>query len=442
MASAGVASAQDVVVTTNGDRLVGEIKNVGKDVLTLSPPYSDVDFKIKWEDVVSIQSQRQFIVETFDGKRLSGSLTPSPDKKVQIGATTVPLSEVSTVQPFEMKFWSRFESGLDFGYSMTRANSATQLSLGSNLSYRDEHHGDTLFANVFRSSQDNAPTTQRWDLSNDFRRLIGAKWYVNTTQDFLNSEEQGLDLRTTIGGGAGLYLMRTSSQHLATGAGIAWTNENYTDDTVPTKNSAEAYFGTEFMTEKLKVTDFITRFTYLSEPDDLRPAANRLPVRLRLQSAGRLVFADRVLRQLRQQAAGGIFQERLRVVERVRVQVLTRFAVEVTFSDLSGVAARNRSLRPLAFRSVAGRTSPTRLGNQTCLRTRARTARSLRSGFVPRCRGTPIQSPNVTSTANRNRHFRVACSASDSPDCERADGDSLKNGAQGGDRRLGDRDPT
>jgi putative salt-induced outer membrane protein YdiY len=260
-AGASVASAQDIVVTTNGDRLVGEIKSVDKDVLTFSPPYSDVDFKIKWEDVVSIQSQRQFIVETFDGRRLSGSLTPSPDKKVQIGQTTLALADVSTVQPFETKFWSRFESGLDFGYSMTRANSATQLSLGTNLSYRDEHHGDTLFANVFRSSQDNAPTTQRWDLSNDFRRLLGAKWYVNTTQDFLNSEEQGLDLRTTIGGGGGLYLMRSSSQHLAAGAGIAWTNENYTDNT-PTKNSAEGYLGTEFMTEKLKVTDFITRFTY------------------------------------------------------------------------------------------------------------------------------------------------------------------------------------
>ena len=47
---------------------------------------------------------------------------------------------------------------------MTRTNSATQLSLGSNLSYRDEHYYDVLFANVFRSSQDNAPDTQRWDL--------------------------------------------------------------------------------------------------------------------------------------------------------------------------------------------------------------------------------------------------------------------------------------
>jgi putative salt-induced outer membrane protein YdiY len=262
LASAVVASAQDIVVTTSGDRLVGEIQGMDKDILTISTPYSDVDFKIKWEDVVSIESKRQFLIETYDGKRLSGPLAASADKKVQIGATAVALADVSTVQPFERNFLSRFDSALDFGYSMTRANSATQLSLGANLSYRDEHHADTLFANVFRSSQDNAPTTQRWDLSNDFRRLLGAKWYVNTTQDFLNSEEQGLDLRTTIGGGGGRYLMRSSAQHLAVGAGLAWTNENYTDNTVPTKNSAEAYFGTEFMTEKMKFADLLTRFTY------------------------------------------------------------------------------------------------------------------------------------------------------------------------------------
>jgi putative salt-induced outer membrane protein YdiY len=264
MASAGVASAQDVVITTSGDRLVGEIKSVEKDVLTISTDYSDVDFKIEWGKIASIESKRQFLVETFDGKRLSGSLTPAPDKKplVQIGGTSVPLTEVSVVQPFERKFWSRFDSGLDFGYSMTRTNSAKQLSLGTNLSYRDEHYADVLFANIFSSTQENAPETQRWDLGNDFRRLLGTRWYVNTTQDFLNSEEQGLDLRTTIGGGGGRYLMRSSSQHLALGGGVAWTNENYTDDTVPAKDSAEAYLGTEFMTEKLKITDLITRFTY------------------------------------------------------------------------------------------------------------------------------------------------------------------------------------
>src|SRR6185436_6117926 len=260
----GVAYAQDVVITTTGDRLVGEIKSVEKDVLTMETAYSDADFKIEWEDIASIESNRQFLVETFDGRRLSGSLRPDPDKKpvVQIAGTSVPLQEVSAVQPFERTFWARFDTAMDFGYSMTRSNSAKQLSLGANLSYRDERYVDVVFANVFRSSQENAPETQRWDAANDFRRLMGGRWYVNTTQDFLNSEEQGLNLRMTIGGGGGRYLTRSPSQYLALGGGLAWTNENYTDTTLPAKDSAEAYLGTEFMTEKLKITDLITRFTY------------------------------------------------------------------------------------------------------------------------------------------------------------------------------------
>ena len=133
---------------------------------------------------------------------------------------------------------------------------------GRTSSYRDERYVDVIFANVFRSSQENAPETERWDLGNDFRRLLGSRWYVNTTQDFLNSEEQGLDLRTTIGGGGGRYVLRSASQHWRWAAGLAWTNEKYTDPALPTKDSAEAYLGTEFMTEKLKITDLITRLTY------------------------------------------------------------------------------------------------------------------------------------------------------------------------------------
>ena len=246
-----------------GEKLVGEIKNMEKDVLTMSTPFSDSDFKIEWDQVVAIESARQFLIETFDGRRLSGSLTADVTKKIlQVGTVAVPLTEVSAIQPFARTFWSRFEAGFDMGYSMTQANDAKQLTLGGNLLYRDERVVDTVLGNVFRSSQSNAPETQRWDLGNDLRYLIGDRWYVNTTQDFLNSGEQGLDLRTTIGGGGGLYMLRSSSQYLAAGGGLAWTKEDYTDPAIETKDSGEAYLGAEFMTEKLKVTDLVTRFTY------------------------------------------------------------------------------------------------------------------------------------------------------------------------------------
>ncbi len=264
-AGGGVAyAAQDVVIMTNGDKLVGEIKKVEKDVLTFETDYSDVDFKIKWEKIASIESDSILRGRNVRWQAPVGLVEARPGEEGNRAGRRRQrqLPQLSAAQPIERTFWSRFESGLDFGYSLTRTNSAKQLSLGTNLAYRDENHVDQLFANVFSSTQENAPDTQRWDVGNDFRRLLGSRWYVNTTQDFLNSEEQGLDLRTTIGGGGGRYLLRTSSQHLALGGGLAWTKENYTDATVPTKDSADAYIATEFMTEKLKITDLITRLTY------------------------------------------------------------------------------------------------------------------------------------------------------------------------------------
>ena len=264
LATAPAALAQtDTVTTATGDKIVGEIVNVEKDVLTMSTPYSDSDFKIEWGQVVAIESARQFLIETFDGKRTTGSLKANAaNKSIQVGSVTIVLADVSVIQPIERSFWSRFESALDFGYSMTRANEAKQLTLGATLLYRSEHVLDTLIGNVFRSSQSNAPETQRWNVGNDFRYLIGSRWYANTSQDFLNSDEQSLDLRTTIGGGGGRYLLRSNSQYLAVGGGLAWTREDYTDPAIETQDSAEAYIGTEFMTEKLRITDLVTRFNY------------------------------------------------------------------------------------------------------------------------------------------------------------------------------------
>ena len=129
MASAAFAQTDTVTMVT-GEKIVGEIKNVQKDVLTISTSYSDADFKIEWDQVASIDSTRQFLIETFDGRRVSGSLTTDVAKKaVQVGGVAIALADVSVIQPIERSFWSRFETAADFGYSMTQANDATQLTL-------------------------------------------------------------------------------------------------------------------------------------------------------------------------------------------------------------------------------------------------------------------------------------------------------------------------
>jgi len=262
--SAVEAAATDVVTTITGEKIVGEIKKVEKEVLTIETVYSDSDFKVKWDQIASIESNRRFLVETYAGTRLAGELKAEAGKKATllVGDVSISLGDVSAMDPYERSFWSRFDAGFDFGYSVTQANHAKNLTFGGTLLYREKQYVDSMSANVFKNTQSNAPDTQRWDFGNDFRYLFGERWYANTTQDFTQSDEQALDLRTTLGGGGGRYLLRSSSQYLGLGAGLAWTNEAYQDHTIPKKDSAEAYIGTEFMTEKLKVTDLVTRFTY------------------------------------------------------------------------------------------------------------------------------------------------------------------------------------
>ena len=305
------SAATDVVTTITGEKIVGEIKKVEKDVLTIETAYSDSDFKIEWDQIASIESDRQFLVETFAGRRLSGPLkTEAGEESDRAGRdVSVPLADVSAMEPYERSFWSRFDAGFDFGYSMTQANSAKQLTFGGNLLYRDKQIVDSMLANVFKSTQSNAPDTQRWDFGNDFRYLFGDRWYANTTQDFLNSDEQGLDLRTTIGGGGGRYLLRSSSQYLAVGGGLAWTKEDYKDPAIPKKDSAEAYLGTEFMTEKLKVTDLVTRFTYYPSLtiDDRYRINYRFDLDFNLP--GDWYFRSRCLREFRQPAASRVVEK-------------------------------------------------------------------------------------------------------------------------------------
>ena len=264
LATSTVALAQtDTVTLTSGETITGQIKTVENGVLTIATAYSSADFQIKWDQVASLSSARPFVIETVDGRRVPGSLTADvANKALQVGGVSVALAEISAIEPPVGSFWTRFESSIDVGYSMTRANDARQLTAGAKVLYTHDRVVDTIVGNVFSNSQSNAPDTQRWNLGNDFRYMVGDRWYANSAQDLLGSDEQSLDLRTTIGGGAGRYLFRSASQYLTASGGVAWTREDYTDSQIPTQDSGEAYVGTEFMTEELKLFNLVTRFNF------------------------------------------------------------------------------------------------------------------------------------------------------------------------------------
>jgi len=251
----------DVIVLSNGDQVRGEIKELTKKVVVISTDYSDADFRIKWEKIARIESDRTFLVEKFSGERLAGSIKPdAASKEAIVGGKRVALSDFAYVRPFEQTFWSRMNAGFDVGYTMTKANSVKQLTGSTNIAYTGERSLVTFSGNIFFNEQANAPRTRRWEVTPEYRHLIGRAWYADVRSDFYSSEEQQLSLRYTQAAGVGRYLLRTPDQHLAVGTGLAFTSERYIDPSLPRQNSGEIYGGVEYSTEKLRFADLVTSF--------------------------------------------------------------------------------------------------------------------------------------------------------------------------------------
>ncbi len=275
---ASLCSGADTLRLSNGDVLRGTIKRLDKSIIVFATEYSDSDFQIKWEKVKSIESSRHFLVETFDGDRLTGDLKETPEpNKVGIGEERVELSHTALLRPYEESIASRVTWGFDLGFNATRANSVKQLSLGSNVAYTGERTSIRVHSQGLFNSQSNAPRTRRWEIAPEYRYLVGRAWYALGTANLFSSEQQQVSLRSMFGGGVGRYFFRSTIRHLAVGGGAAWTRERYFDRRLPVQHSADAFFSVEYLTKRLKVADVVAMvnlFPSMTEPGRYRSNLN------------------------------------------------------------------------------------------------------------------------------------------------------------------------
>jgi putative salt-induced outer membrane protein YdiY len=103
------------------------------------------------------------------------------------------------------------------------------------------------------------------DVINEF--TIRPKWFALGLGGLTNSEQQQLDLRTTLGGGVGRWLGRTDRTSLVGFGGVVYTHERYSappDPSLPGSeiaNNIEGVLGLDFSLFRFKTTDVTSRLT-------------------------------------------------------------------------------------------------------------------------------------------------------------------------------------
>lgn len=238
----------DSLVLTNNDVIVGQIKGMDRGVITVETAYSKDDLKVKWSGIKKIKTTSVYFITLADGTRLNGRLETAEPGKVRIqteeGAEKVFVcEELVNLKSIDKGFWDRVNAAVDFGFSLTKAQSLRQISLRSNVGYLAENWSTSVHYNSIFSNQDQTNAIRNTDAGLTFNYLLQKDWYIPVSLTFISNTEMKLDLRTLGKVGVGNYIVHTNHSYWGVAGGITYNAENYSD--AEDRKSWEGYVGTE-----------------------------------------------------------------------------------------------------------------------------------------------------------------------------------------------------
>jgi hypothetical protein len=186
--------------------------------------------------------------------------------------------EVVRLTPVEDGFWSRLEGTVDLGFSLTSGNEQYQTQFAASATYRRPSDVVTAKVESVVNGQGEGRSSARNQFTVDYRKKLSTKWYGGGLFDLLSSDQQSLDLRTTVGGFLGRNIKQTERTTLTAFAGLVGTHENYSvivDQ--KRKTNADALAAVNFQTFRFKTTD--VRSTVMFYPSLTIPGRVRMEAR-------------------------------------------------------------------------------------------------------------------------------------------------------------------
>jgi putative salt-induced outer membrane protein YdiY len=274
----------DLVVMANGDHFTGEIRKLDRGILYFKSGYMLESVLLDWAQVDRLDSQDQFIITLKSGKRYTGVIEKTGGKEAlgkslrietEGKAMQIDALDVIGIQQSEGTFWSQLNGSIDYGLSYTSGNGALSSSLGAAVEYRRTKDLVTLTTSSQFDTQSNGPSTNRYTLDGQYFRQLTERWFYGGLLDFLKSDQQKLDLRTTVGAVFGRTMLRTERTSFRVYAGTVFSREHYFPQaqTTTIRDNAEALIGANFYTFRFKVLDIrsaLLLYPSLSDPGRVR----------------------------------------------------------------------------------------------------------------------------------------------------------------------------
>lgn len=243
------APKTDLIIFKNGDRLTGELKYLQRGRLHLNTDATGT-IAIEWDKIARVISNQNVQVETSSGARYFGHLIQTEKTgrvvvQTEDGPQILDSARVIVMNPIETEGLSALDIDLTVGYNFAKAGGVTQGTAGIDIDYRTVKRIYSITASTVTNSSDTQISSERKNFGLTYKRLWRDRWYVNGDFNMDQNDELNLDLRTSIGGGAGRFLIQSNSMLLGLEAGLQFAQEQLKDD--PEKvDSIEATFAADW----------------------------------------------------------------------------------------------------------------------------------------------------------------------------------------------------
>lgn len=231
--AAGGQAAADEVWLKNGDRITGKVVSMEEGTLVFNTTYAG-DLSIQWGEVISLKTDEPIRVVLGDETTAQGPVTPGDAGELKLKAEqlseplTVDLANIKTINPKPPKPPLTTTLRLNLGASFASGNTDRQdIYADGEFMARTQHNRYTIGGRYLRSESDDVKTEDRAMGYMKYDHFFTKKWYAYANTSAEKDEFKDIDLRYTLGVGAGYQFIESARTNLSLEGGVSYVDENY-----------------------------------------------------------------------------------------------------------------------------------------------------------------------------------------------------------------------
>jgi putative salt-induced outer membrane protein YdiY len=225
-------SLADEVRLKNGDRLTGQVIRMEAGKLILKTTYAS-EISIIWQEVSSVKADGSVKVVLKDETVLEGTTEAIEDGKMKLdtGKLEAPasfsLADVKAINPKPIKT-VKITTRANVNITSERGNTdSDNYYFDGEFLARTEKNRYKIGGELSKEDSDGTTTSQNWLAYGNYSHFLNEKWYLYADTLFEHDEFKDLNLRSTLGAGAGYQVFETPLLNLFISAGVAMVDKNF-----------------------------------------------------------------------------------------------------------------------------------------------------------------------------------------------------------------------